>query len=233
MGKFKPPENEKERRAWIKRQKAKGVRAFKGRYGWATSTFGPATNPQTPDQQDHRYNVRAVSARWHTLNPDQEAAWRALAAKTYFITDTGSRVRRNCYNWFVSLNTRRADLGLPQFDVPPAEPVFPTNPVKELAYTWTDGQFSLLARVDGTPEQLILVQAARPVSSGVRCVQHFPLRGLLPPPDGDWSNITDLYVGRYGVPKPNQAVWVRFCQHIDGFIDVPVEFRVRVQAPAA
>ena len=34
MAKFEPPENEEERRAWIKRQKAKGVRAFKGRYGW-------------------------------------------------------------------------------------------------------------------------------------------------------------------------------------------------------
>ena len=89
---------------------------------------GPATNPRTADQQGHRHNVRAVSARWHTLTPDQEAAWRALAANTYFITDTGSRVRRNCYNWFVSLNTRRADLGLPQFDVPPAEPVFPDQP---------------------------------------------------------------------------------------------------------
>jgi len=31
MAKFKPPENEEERRAWIKRQNAKGVRAFKGR----------------------------------------------------------------------------------------------------------------------------------------------------------------------------------------------------------
>jgi hypothetical protein len=233
MGKFVPPGNEEQRHAWIKGQKAKGVRAFKARYGWTTSTFGPATNPRTADQQGHRSNVRAVSARWHTLNPDQEAAWRALAAKTYFITDTGSRVRRNCYNWFVSLNTRRADLGLPQFDVPPAEPVFPTNPVKELAYTWTDGKFTLLARVEGTPGQLILVQGARPVSSGVQCVQHFPWLGLLPPPKDGWSNITDLYVARYGVPKPNQAIWIRFCQHIDGFIDVPVEFRVRVQAPAA
>ena len=77
------------------------------------------------------------------------------------------------------------------------------------------------------------MQGARPVGSGVQCVQHFPWLELLPPPNDGWSDITDLYVARYGVPKPNQAVWVRFCQHIDGLIDVPVEFRVRVQAPAA
>ena len=64
-------------------------------------------------------------------------------------------------------------------------------------------------------------------------MQHFPFLGLLPPPIDGWSDITDLYVARYGVPKPNQAIWIRTCQHIDGFIDVPKEFRVRVQAPAA
>ncbi len=31
MGKAKPPEDEEERKAWIKREKAKGVRAFKAR----------------------------------------------------------------------------------------------------------------------------------------------------------------------------------------------------------
>jgi hypothetical protein len=32
-----------------------------------------------------------------------------------------------------SVNTRRADLDLPQFDLPPAEPVFRRNPVVDLA----------------------------------------------------------------------------------------------------
>jgi hypothetical protein len=233
MPKFEPPENEEERRAWIKRLKAQGVRAFKGRYGWAGSAVGTPKNPRTADQQSHRRNLRLVSARWHTLNPDQEAAWRALAAQTDFITDTGARKRRNCYTLFVSLNTRRADLGLSQFDVPPAKPVFPTNLAQDLALTYTDGKLALKVRLDGTPTHLMLVQGARPVRSSVRCVQHFPLLGLLPPPVDGWSDITDLYVARYGVPKPNQAIWIRICQHIDGFIDVPREFRVRVKAPAA
>ena len=36
------------------------------------------------------------------------------------------------------VNTRRADLDLPQFDLPPAEPVFHRNPVVELAYGHLD-----------------------------------------------------------------------------------------------
>jgi hypothetical protein len=214
-------------------QKAKGVRAFKGRYGWVASTFGPTTNPRTADQQRHRQNILAVSRCWRTLSLDQRGTWRVLAANTDYVNDQGKRVRLNCFKLFVSLNTRRADLGLPQFSVAPVKPVFGTTPVKELAYTWTEGKFTLFARVEGTPENLTLVQGARPVRSAVRCVQHFTWLGLLPPARDGWSSITGLYVARYGVPKPNQAVWIRFCQHSDGFIDVPVVFRVRVEAPAA
>jgi hypothetical protein len=47
-------------------------------------------------------------------------------------------------------------------------------------------------------------------------VQHFPFLGLLPPPTDGWSDITELYVARYGVPKVGTAIWIRTCQHIDG-----------------
>ena len=67
----------------------------------------------------------------------------------------------------------------------------------------------------------------------MRCVQHFPLLGLLPPPIDGSSDITDLYAARYGVHEPGTAVWIRTCQHIDGFIDVPTVFRARVRAAAA
>ena len=231
MAKFLPPENEDERRAWIKRQKAKGVRAFKGRTGWVGSAAPLPKNPRTADQQRHRQNILAVSRRWRTLSLDHVGTWRALAANTSFVNDEGERVRLNCFKLFVSLNTRRADLGLPQFDAAPVKPVFSTSPVLELAATYIEGKLSVKIRVDGTPEQLILVQGARPVRSSVRCVQHFLFLGLLPPPIDGWSDITELYVARYGVPKPGTAVWIRTCQHIDGFIDVPKALRVRVEAP--
>jgi hypothetical protein len=100
MAKFEPRENEEERRAWIKRQKAKRVRAFKGRYGWATSTFGFPTNPRTVDQQRHRQNILAVSRRWRTLSLDQQGTWRVLAANAFFVNDKGEPVKLNCFNLF-------------------------------------------------------------------------------------------------------------------------------------
>ena len=98
-----------------------------------------------------------------------------------------------------------------------------------MAVSYPGGKFTLQLRVDGMPEHLILVQGARPVRSGVRLVQHFPLLGLLPPPVDGWSNITELYVARFAEPKPGTAIWIPVCRHIDGWTDVPKEFRVRPQ----
>ena len=205
----------------------------KGRYGNVVRTFVPPSNPRTADQQGHRRNILAVSRRWGTLSLEQRGTWRVLAANAYFVNDEGKRVRLNCFKLFVRLNTRRADLGLPQFDTAPAEPVFRTSPVLDLAVTYPGGKFTLKLRVEGTPAQLILVQGAKPVRSCVRFVLHFPLLGLLPPPIDGWSVITELYVARYGVPKAGTAIWIRTCQHIDGFIDVQKVLRFRIPASAA
>ena len=103
----------------------------------------------------------------------------------------------------------------------------------ELVVTITGGKFTLKLRVPGPPAQYTLVQGAAPVRSGVRYVQHFPFLGLLPPPKDGWSDITELYVARYGVPKAGTAIWIRTCQHIDGWIDVPKVIRARVLALAS
>jgi hypothetical protein len=205
---------------------------LKTRYGNVARQYVRPRNPRSTEQQAHRDNVRAVTGRWRTLSADQHAAWCTAATNKYLLTETGHRVRLNGYHHFVSLNIRRADLGLPQFDLPPAEPVFGSNPVVELAITNTGGRIALKLRVPSPPAQYTLVQGARPVRSGVRCVQHYPFLGLLPPPKDGWSDITGLYVTRHGVPKAGTAIWIRTCQHIDGWQDVPKVARARVAAPA-
>jgi hypothetical protein len=203
------------------------------RHGKVARQYVQPRNPRTAEQQAHRSNFRAVTARWQTLTQEQRLAWCVAAAGRYFLNEEGRQVRLNGQNLFVRLNTRRADLGLPQFDLPPAEPVFSQNPVDELAAMLTAGKFTLKLRVPGPTAQYTLVYAAAPVRSAVRYVHHFPFLTLLPPPKDGWSDVTDLYVARYGVPKPNQAVWVRVCQHIDGWIDAPKVLRARLPATAA
>ena len=203
------------------------------RYGKVVRQYVRPRDPRTLDQQRKRSNLVAVCNRWRTLSTEQRAAWRIASANNYFVTETGCRVRLNGYNFFVSLNMRRADLDLPQFDLPPAEPVFLPNPVADLVITNTGGKITLKLRVPSPPAQYTLVQGAAPVRTGVRCVQHFPFLGLLPPPTDGWSDITELHVARYGVPKVGTAIWIRTCQHIDGWTDVPKVARARVPAADA
>ena len=201
------------------------------RHGKVARQYVRPRDPRTPEQQRKRGNLVAVCNRWRTLTPEQRVAWCVTAANKYFVSETGRRVRLNGYNFFVSLNMRRADFSLPQFDFPPAEPVFSPNPVAELMVTNTGGKITLKLRVPSPPAQYTLVQGAAPVRTGVRCVQHFTFLGLLPPPTDGRSDITELYVARYGVPKAGTAIWIRTCQQIDGWTHVPKMARARVPAP--
>jgi hypothetical protein len=203
------------------------------RHGMVARQYTPPRNPRAAQQQAHRRNVRAVSDRWGTLTPEQQAAWRAAVANKYYVTKTGRRRRCSGYQFFRSLNTRRADIGFPQFDLPPAEPVFDASPVSGLVVTYVGGKFALKLRVSIMTAQCILVYGAAPVRTGVRRVQHCPFLGLLPAPSDGWSDITELYVARFGEPKAGTAIWIRVCQHTDGWTDVPKEFRVRAEAPTA
>jgi hypothetical protein len=125
------------------------------------------------------------------------------------------------YNYYVSVNTKRASLGLPRYDVPVAEPSFTPNPVSELAVTNVGGNIALKVRVPSAPAQYTVLQGAAPVSAGVSVVQHFPRLGLLPAAVEGWSDVTALYVARYGVPAVGTVVFLRTCQYIDGWSDVP------------
>jgi hypothetical protein len=204
---------------------------YNGRCGNVKRQHGDPRNPRTLLQQDNRGIFGAVSKRWRALNPEQLGAWRISAAQNCFITETGEPVRRNCYHLFLGINTRRAVLGLSQFDLPPPRPAFGSNPVAELVIDCTRGEMRLKLRVSRPPEAYILVQGPAPKRSGIRVVQHFPLLGLLPLPLDGWSDITELYVGRYGLPKLNTRIWIRTCQHLDGWIDVPKVLQARVLAP--
>src|ERR1035438_8486405 len=166
------------------------------RYGKAARQYVPPRNPQTTEQQGHRHNVRAVSGRWRTLAPEQHAAWRMAAANNDFVAETGRRVRPTGYNFFVSLNIRRADLDLPQFDIPPAKPVFTRNPVVELDIANTGGKITLKLRVPSPPAQYTLVQGSN---------SHYG-RGQRPPGEGTRPTPPQngLLVGR--VPSPGEPM---------------------------
>jgi len=99
-----------------KRGRKGSVVYLETRYGKVAKQYVPPRNPRTVEQQAHRRNVRAVARRWRTLTAEQKTAWGVGAAQGYFLNDQGVQVRLKGYTFFARLNTRRADLGLPQFD---------------------------------------------------------------------------------------------------------------------
>jgi hypothetical protein len=192
------------------------------RYGQVEKQFVPPRNPQTPDQQEMRSNFGRTSRRWRTLTPEQRAAWRIASADSYTISRLGRQVALNPYNYFIRINFSRAELGLGEFDLQPAVPTFGLNPVGELAITLSNGIITLKLWVPSLPTaERTIVQGAAPCSPGVSCVQHFPFLGFLPAPVDGWSDITALYVAKYGVPAVGKAIWMRTLQHTNGWTDLP------------
>ena len=191
------------------------------RFGQIVRNYVVPKNPKSQCQQANRSGFGNTSTGWRALNSANRTAWCIAAADSYTISRSGRRVALNGYNYYMRVNASRVHLGLSPLDLPPTVPTFSPNPVAELSVAITGGKVTLKLRVPSQPGQYTLVQGAAPVSTGVRCVQHFPFLGLLPAPVDGWSDITELYVAKYGMPVVGTAVFIRTCQHIDGWTDLP------------
>jgi hypothetical protein len=64
--------------------------------------------------------------------------------------------------------------------------------------------------------QDIMVFGAAPCSAGRKKWRHGAYLGLLPAPEGGESDITELYVARYGEPKVGERVFIRTRQQANG-----------------
>ena len=65
-------------------------------------------------------------------------------------------------------------------------------------------------RADG-----VMVSASRPLNAGVMVCRRFTRIGLLPASKAGMSDITELYVAKFGVPAGGKKVFIRFQQMKD------------------
>jgi hypothetical protein len=202
------------------------------RWGQVKRQYTPPRNPRTTAQQRNRAGFAACASRWRGLSADARYAWALAGAKRHRTTADGRRVALSGYAFYMSINAKRAFLGLPSFDLPPAEPSFTPNPVAELVATNDGSKITLKVRVPTQPAQYTVLQGAAGVSAGVSCVQHFPTLGLLPEAVDGWADVTALYEQRHGIPIVGTVVFLRTFQHIDGYTDVPKLVSVLIPAAA-
>ena len=163
-------------------------------------------------QTKTRGDFGALASQWRGLAPEARFAWCAASIR--------DRTGISGYSYFMKLNAPRIHIGLARLDYPPSRrPSFDLNPVAEVAVEVNDGKASIKLHVPSPPGQYTLVEAAAPVSAGVRFVQGYRYVGLLPAPVDGWSDITELVVGRFGEPTPGKVLYIRTRQQIDGWMD--------------
>ena len=194
---------------------------FKGRFGQVRRPYVIPANPRSPAQMSVRGQFGRASARWRTLTEKQRAAWIVFAADHRSRPNLNQSGRLTGCQLYVRINDNLAFLGLPPMDDPPQRPEFDANPVGDLVITNSGSVLALKLAVPAPPTPYMLVWATRPTSAGVSFPGRFVFIGLLPDPVAGFSDITGLYVARYGLPPEGSRVFIQTLQQINGWRELP------------
>ena len=143
----------------------------------------------------------------------------------------GQSGRLSGYLLFIKINSTLAYQDQPLVATPPERVRFDANPVDALLVTNTGGVPDLKLSVPRTPIATVLVLATCPRSAGVSFAKHFAILGVLPAAEGGYSNITDLFVARYGVPPAGTRIFIRTRQMLNGWSDQPTQTTAIVPKP--
>jgi len=182
-----------------------------GRDGRKRHTAAQLRTQQTMTQFSKGWNER--------LTEDQRIAWRRLAEYHPRLVRKGRFYRLRGHQIFRAINTVLALLGREPRTDPPPEPKFGVNPQVTLQINGTRRGPTLKLIVKGTPSADIMVFASPPWKAGRTYCGDYRFIGLLPTPVNGWSDITRLYIKKFGMPPPNTRVFIRTWQVVDGWED--------------
>ena len=195
--------------------------SYKTRSGQFRRRYVVPRDPRTQVQVSRRMALTRAAYQWGKLTNAQRAAWTAVAQGVQTKRRLNQSGALSGYLLFVKINCNLASIGLPTVADPPEVPQFGANPVGELTVTGTRGEVALKLEVAGKTVQNIVVLGTKPRSAGVTYVDHFTILGLLPEPVRGVSDITELYVGKFGMPRAGLCVFIRTLQQVNGWEDRP------------
>ena len=153
--------------------------------------------------------MSSVRGIWRNRTAKMDKSWRAA----------GKKVNLSGYNFSCKINCALLDAGLPPVMDPPKPEKIRPNPVGRLDIRNRDGVITLRLKVPRAPAKYTFVRSWKPVSAGRSFWSTFATIGLLPPGVRDWSDITSLYVKRFGVPPLGSRIFVQTWQLINGWQD--------------
>jgi hypothetical protein len=175
-------------------------------------------NRRTAAQRRTQQDMTQCSQAWSDLlTEEQRIDWRRLAETLPRRVRKGRFYRLRGHQVFRAINTVLALLGRAPRTDPPPDPKFGDNPRITLHIKTTAKGPALKLRVSELPTEDIMVFASPPWKAGRTYCSDYRFLGLLPAPVNGWSDITRLYIKKFGVPPPNSRVFIRTWQQVDGW----------------
>ncbi len=175
-------------------------------------------NVRTAARRRARGAFGAISKAWsQVLTEEQRQAWIVAAAKVQSHPRLWQSGPLTGEMHFEGINSSRAAIGRGMLLWPPEPVVFGPNPVAGVAISYVNGQARLRLKVTGPVTEDIMVFGQAPCSAGWKKWRHGSYLGLLPAPEQGESDITEMYVARYGEPEPGKKVFIRTRQQKDGW----------------
>ena len=172
-------------------------------------------NVPTPDQRRAQDEMSLLSVAWNDLTEEQREGWCVKARTNRRGGRKARNRRRSGRRLFFKANFRR--LALKQellADAAGAESAA-SAPLAQLVITNRAGRITIEFDLAGAQAEGIMVYASRPLNAGVMVCRKFTRIGLLPAPKAGISDITKLYVAKFGVPPLGQKIFIRLQQMKD------------------
>jgi hypothetical protein len=186
----------------------------------------------TPAREHMRTIFGNSSRLWSgLLTEEQRNRWCAAGPKVMSHPRLGQRGPLTGQQFWQSINSVRGCVGLALTLEPPEPVTFGQSPVGPLTTTNDENGVRLWVAVTGELNEDIMVFAQAPCPSGRFKRRNVAYLGLLPPPIGGLSEITQLYTARYGEPRPGRKVFIVTCQQKDGWKAIERETSAIVPNP--
>jgi hypothetical protein len=191
--------------------------AYRSRFGNCQRQYVIPANPRSPAQQHMRKGFGSFAPTWsRVLTQTQREAWNVAGPKVQSKTRLGSGPLTG-QQLFQGLNSARWCIGASMLLTPPAPVIFNPSVVGRLTLTNGEGGVRLLLSVTGPVTEDIMVFGQAPCSAGRMKRRNVAYLGLLPAPQNGMSDITEMYIARYGEPRVGEKVFIVTRQQKDGW----------------
>ena len=178
---------------------------------------------RTPGADRAEAAWRAISASWNRLTEEQYRAWAIAAEGERTRPRGGQSGRMPTRTLFFKVNMSRTSLGLPLVSVPPAPVDANPNPVRQLQIANRGDRVVMRLELSEPVSNTIKLYATSPQNRGTTRGRDYRALGCLLPPRHGECDITQIYVGRFGVPEPGKRVFVRTVVEVNGKQTSPLE----------